>query len=133
MIDYKEKYEQAIERLKQWDREHPNGYAISERDEFVFPELKKSDGERIREYLITYFSDIDDCASSLKGKDVVAWLEKQKYEEWSFRPQSQWRPSDEQIEALEKILKYFHMMNARGETIDRLNELLEQLKRLKGE
>jgi hypothetical protein len=35
------KYKEAIERLKQWDREHPNGYAINERDEFIFPELRE--------------------------------------------------------------------------------------------
>ena len=33
--------------------------------------------EEIREYLITYFSEIDDCSTNLKGKDIVAWLEKQ--------------------------------------------------------
>lgn len=43
-----------------------------------------------------------------------------------------WQPSDEQIEALEKTLKYFHMLNAHGKTIDGLKELLEQLKKLRG-
>ena len=40
---------------------------------------------------------------------------------------SEWKPSEEQIEALEKVLKYFHMAEAHGKTIDGLKELLEQL------
>ena len=47
--------------------------------------------------------------------------------------QNRWKPSDEQIVALEKTLKYFQMFTAFGETIDRLKELEEQLKKLREE
>ena len=56
-------------------------------------------------------------------------------EDWlkSLRPQNRWKPSDEQIVALENTLKYFRMLNAFGETIDGLKELEEQLKKLREE
>ena len=54
----------------------------------------------------------------------VTWLN-------SLKDRCTWKPSDEQVVALENILKYFQMLNAFGETIDRLKELEEQLKKLK--
>ena len=75
-METKDRYEAAIERLKQWDREHKDrGYIISERDEFIFPELKESEDERlrIRIYGLIYHND------ALLDKDkLLAWLEKQK-------------------------------------------------------
>ena len=46
-----------------------------------------------------------------------------KYESWlkSLRPQNRWKPSDEQMKALGKVLKY--LVNAKGETVDGLKEL----------
>ena len=54
-----------------------------------------------------------------------------KYESWlkSLRPQNRWKPSDEQMKALGKVLKY--LVNAKGETVDGLKELEGQLKKLK--
>ena len=49
-------------------------------------------------------------------------------------PQNAWKPSEEQIDALSNILKYFRTLNAEeetGETIDRLVDLHEQLKKLR--
>lgn len=92
MIDYKEKYEQAIERLKQWDREHPNGYVISERDEFIFPELAESEDEMIRKYILSHFQEhlnkvqefiSKGMTSPFSGEEIkmleasVVWLKKQ--------------------------------------------------------
>lgn len=78
-MDYKKKYFDAIERLKQWDREHPND-VVSERDKFVFPELAEPDGERIRRSLIDYFGRFDarnEFDENIEFGKVVAWLEKQ--------------------------------------------------------
>ena len=75
-IDYKKKYEEAIERLKQWDREHSSGYVIKERDEFIFPELRESEDERMKEAIIAtihlyYGEPLED-----EAKKMISWLEK---------------------------------------------------------
>jgi len=73
-------YDKAKIRMKEFLEEWENCGAVGEaleKAQNVFPELAESEDEKIRKYLITYFSNIDDCASSIKGKDVVAWLEKQ--------------------------------------------------------
>ena len=77
-MDYEKKYKEAIERLKQWDREHPNGYSIQERDEFIFPELKIND-ESIRKSLIKIFEEKRqyDHIKGILIKDILTWLEKQ--------------------------------------------------------
>ena len=79
---YKEKYEQAIERLKQWDREHPcAGYVVSDRDKFIFPELAESEGEKVREELIKHLKEgaegYEPAGDSSDYQRWLAWLEKQ--------------------------------------------------------
>jgi hypothetical protein len=80
MEDYKKKYFDAIERLKQWNQEHPNGYVTEDKDKFIFPELKESEDERIRKALINCYKG-DGCLCNNKYripyKDVISWLEKQ--------------------------------------------------------
>ena len=68
----------------------------------LFPELCDSEDEKIRKYLITYFSDIDDCASNLKGKDIVAWLEKQRDQkhEWSEKDENYMNALIDKLETL---------------------------------
>lgn len=76
-MDYEKKYFDAIKRLKQWDREHKNGYVISDRDKFIFPELKESEDERIRKKLIESVKG-DMIVGGTKDKQLaIAWLEKQ--------------------------------------------------------
>ena len=80
-MDYEKKYKEAIERLKQWDREHPDGYSIQERDEFIFPELKESEDEKIEKELIDYLKERKSCESYgqyiVRYNRWIAWLEKQ--------------------------------------------------------
>ena len=65
---YKEKYEQAIERLKQWDREHPcAGYVVSDRDKFIFPELEESENEKVRKELTKHLKEL----SNWKEDEVI--------------------------------------------------------------
>jgi hypothetical protein len=77
-----DKYKEAIERLKQWDREHHDGgYSIQERDEFIFPELKidESENERIRKWLICLLNEMQyhHCDDDREmGNKALAWLEK---------------------------------------------------------
>ena len=82
-IDYKKKYEEAIERLKQYDREHSSGYSIKERDEFIFPELRESDDEKIRKDIISlvikWWKDNGAVEPEFSTQNsMIAWLEKQK-------------------------------------------------------
>lgn len=82
MENYKEKYEQAIFRMNKW----VEGSEIidpKEVAEFVFPELKESDDERIRKWLIGVIKSNEYGNISNVGEmpcpkpNVIAWLEKQ--------------------------------------------------------
>ena len=77
-MDYKKAYNEAIERARQFMSEHPTR---AEADLMValFPELKESEDERIREFLIDLLSHgtwKKDWPFS--PAECVAWLEKQK-------------------------------------------------------
>lgn len=79
MEDYKKKYEQAMLRMNKW----VEGSEIidpKEVAEFVFPELKESEDERIRKELINFFSkgaEYDSSTNGIKDRNIIAWLEKQ--------------------------------------------------------
>ena len=74
-----DRYEAAIERLKQWDREHEGkGYIVSERDAFIFPELTESEDERIRKAILKAVEDNILCYEFVDKKDMISWLENQK-------------------------------------------------------
>lgn len=81
MEDYKEKYEQALERARTLHKlacetSHKNTrMAIEE----VFPELKESEDERVRKELINFFKNhMDSVYEEISDNNVViAWLEKQ--------------------------------------------------------
>lgn len=73
-------YDKALVAIIALQKANPSDEGIQNWVNENFPELKESkesEDERIRKYLITYFTNIDDCASSIKGKDVITWLEKQ--------------------------------------------------------
>lgn len=73
-IDYKEKYEQALEKVRVM---LGTGDYTRESLEYVFPELKEGEDERIRENIIAtihlyYGEPLED-----EAKEMIAWLEKQ--------------------------------------------------------
>ena len=83
IMDYKEKYEKALCNAKKW-LNAPNVDKIptfaNRVIEEIFPELKKSEDERIRKRLYTLVHDMgsDILQSYLLTKtDTLAWLEKQ--------------------------------------------------------
>ena len=76
--------------------------------------------EKIRKYLITYFSDIDDCASSIKGKNVLAWLEKQGKE-------TSWKPSKEEMDVLYGLAYITNQYDEHKEEV--ITRLYQDLKR----
>ena len=80
MEDYKKKYEEALERMKSWaNGEHPECFSEAQKAaEFVFPELKKSEDERIRKNIINWLKNIE--GQTIPFNDyisAIAWLEKQ--------------------------------------------------------
>lgn len=72
-MDYKELYEQALERASKLY----GAGTITESLSYVFPELKENEDERIRKTLIRYMASVIDI-DGIKGKDIIAWLEKQE-------------------------------------------------------
>lgn len=59
MEDYEKKYKEAMARMESWARgEHPECFSEAQKAaEFVFPELKKSEDEKIKEDLIAWFKN----------------------------------------------------------------------------
>lgn len=81
MEDYKEKYEKALERAKDYHRGHTLDVPPQAAMEYVFPELKESEDERIRKELIEHIKANCESGFVLFQKfspdNVITWLEKQ--------------------------------------------------------
>lgn len=78
MIDYKKKYLDALERANSFQEKYGGDYAG-----YIFPELRESEDEKIRKFLIDYFTSykIGNVATKLNGyriDDILNYLEKQK-------------------------------------------------------
>ena len=83
IMDYKEKYEQALEKAKEYNNVYKDhtmmSYAKGALEE-IFPELAESEDERIRKRLIDFFKDWRENRSHCWGiavSKILAWLEKQ--------------------------------------------------------
>ena len=80
-MNYEQKYKEALERARQFS-EHPLQEDRSSIVEYIFPELKESEDEKIRKALIKYCklqqkeNNIGLCGISLI--DIITWLEKVK-------------------------------------------------------
>ena len=77
MENYKEKYQQALERAKGM---YEQGM-MPERIEYIFPELKESDDDRIKEKIIHLVKKSNEYGGYALHKDeadrMINWLEKQ--------------------------------------------------------
>ena len=88
-MDYKEKYEESLERLKGLiEATREEKCPILEEDLIdIFPELKELDDEKIEKELIFYFGDMPEDTELRNGvtnRDALVWLEKQnKKPTWS--------------------------------------------------
>jgi hypothetical protein len=71
-MDYKEKYEKALERAKAFDLPEYKNIMIS-----IFPELKESEDERTRKELIDYIKGQKITPNHSIADEWIAWLEKQ--------------------------------------------------------
>ena len=78
MEDYKKKYEQAMLRMNKW-AEGSEIIEPKEVAEFIFPELKESEDERIRKSLIEYIKGITswNYFLGISKEQMISWLEKQ--------------------------------------------------------
>lgn len=80
-MNYEQKYKEALEKARQFS-EHPLQEDSSSIVEYIFPELKESEDEKIRKTLIRFFKDsYPDETEMYDGTVTVgkalAWLEKQ--------------------------------------------------------
>ena len=83
MENYKEKYEDALERARVWKEK--SGMPVDKQGilDDIFPELKESDDEKIRKTLKSFFdSEISDYGNvewrnGIRYGEIVSWLEKQ--------------------------------------------------------
>ena len=76
-INYEKKYKEALERMKSWAKgEHPECFSEAQKTaEFIFPELKESEDERIRQEIRNF---IWGYPNKLPERDKwLAWFEKQ--------------------------------------------------------
>lgn len=91
MENYEQKYKEAFERAKELHDKHPLGepptWTICEQ---IFPELKESEGEKIRKECIELIASIRTSSDSYYGfkqnekkTRCIKWLENQKPVEWS--------------------------------------------------
>ena len=85
-MDYKEKYEMALERAKKFIEGNPLVQNLNTWIKETFPELKESEDEKVRKALIENFKwfcgDYPETTKwgkddNLLVKDIIAWLEKQ--------------------------------------------------------
>lgn len=72
-MDYKKKYEQALERAKVINP----GTADYEVAVKIFPELKENEDERIREALMLHIKYKVSVISGWRKEELIAWLKKQ--------------------------------------------------------
>ena len=97
-MDYEKKYNEALERAKKIHDEILNNELLGFPDQIreIFPELRGSEDERIRKWLVDYYSSIKKTVwfhRDITCEQILAWLEKQK--------EPSWKPSEDQMKALE--------------------------------
>ena len=77
-MNYEQKYKEALEKARQFS-EHPLQEDSSSIVEYIFPELKESEDEKIRKWLIDWAKAVNWSEQfTISKEQVLAWLEKQK-------------------------------------------------------
>ena len=124
-MDYKEKYESSLERLKgliEVTREDKCN--IMEEDLIdIFPELKELKDERIRQELIFYLGDMSEDTELRNGvtnRDVLTWLEKQ-----TEKPT--WSEEDEKLYKL-SVENLTELMHRFGEEYGKVGDCINWFK-----
>lgn len=97
-----DRYEEALKRAKEFV-----GKEECINLEYIFPELKESEDEKIRKALINFFDGWGDKTwdSGIKYSEVVAWLEKQENKDSQvILPNILWHDGSEEPEEQHEIL-----------------------------
>lgn len=76
-MNYEKAYKDALERMKSWARgEHPECFTEAQKAaEFIFPELRDSEDEKIRKEILEFVTIVADSKSN--KMEWIVWLEKQ--------------------------------------------------------
>lgn len=109
MEDYKKKYFDAIERLKQWDKEHSNGYKVDDRDAFIFPELAESEEERTRKAIRSLVLSSTKDQNQIVGvaqSDMLRWLEKQGKQKPTFDDTQVYLKGVDRVQGYKELSEY---------------------------
>lgn len=75
------RYDEVIERAKEWYNDPHITIELKGNLEDIFPELKESEEERIRKWLIDTIKAVPNDSiewEKIDKSDVIAWLEKQR-------------------------------------------------------
>jgi len=75
-IDYKEKYEKAVQAAMLAKQDTESAVTIGILEE-IFPELRESEDERIRKELIAFIKKQEGQTLPNNGETWIAWIEKQ--------------------------------------------------------
>lgn len=132
-MDYKEKYEQALERAREIIKDYENRglkdilFYAKEDFEAIFPELKESEDEKIIKELITHCRNTR-CVTEEGAERIakwIAWLEKQSENEKGER-----KKDDAYSEfAISAVEDYYGGDNPlRKEIVDWLKSLKQRIK-----
>lgn len=74
-MDYKEKYNNALEAIKKLQEANPSDNGIQNWVNDNFPALKESEDEKIRKEIVHFIQmEVED---EIVGNKWIAWLEKQ--------------------------------------------------------
>lgn len=120
-MDYREKYEQALENLKRIKKANRDNKELVDFIEYQYPELKESeDDKRILNILRSMVHGTYEVQTQEMVDELLSWLE-------SIKPQNTWKPSNEQMQALANAC------DGKVLNLDYLNLLYQDLKKLKGE
>lgn len=77
-MDYEKKYKEALDRARQFITKELYAECNGNLVEYIFPELKEGEDERIRKALLRFHASTIDI-DGIQGKEILAWLEKQGY------------------------------------------------------
>ena len=77
-MDYEQKYKEALGRAKEYNFDGAK-QVVKDLVTYIFPELKESEDERIRKWLIDWVNAVNWSERfSVTKEQVFAWLEKKK-------------------------------------------------------
>ena len=110
-MDYEKKYKEVLERAKDM-----MSYREIRREdmEYLFPELKESEDERIVKCLLNYFHHVRYNGLDLKGTDVdevITWLEKQREQNHADKVEPKFKVGDWIILTVDELSATLQIVN----------------------